>query len=76
VEILIFAVFGGSGHILGPVFGAALLTTLPEALRAVSHYRYILYGVLVVLVMIFRPQGIIDPPLLHRLRRDRAAEAS
>ncbi|HEX9206298.1 MAG TPA: branched-chain amino acid ABC transporter permease [Candidatus Deferrimicrobiaceae bacterium] len=76
VEILIFAVFGGSGHILGPVFGAALLTTLPEALRTVSHYRYILYGVLVVLMMIFRPQGIVDPPLLRRLRPGRTGGAA
>jgi branched-chain amino acid transport system permease protein len=75
VEILVFAVFGGSGHILGPAFGAVFLTVLPEGLRAISHYRYILYGVLVVLMMIFRPQGIIDPALLRRLRRDRGAEA-
>jgi branched-chain amino acid transport system permease protein len=76
VEILVFAVFGGSGHILGPAFGAVFLTVLPEGLGAISHYRYIVYGVLVVLMMIFRPQGIIDPPLLRRLRRDRGAEAS
>jgi branched-chain amino acid transport system permease protein len=76
VEILVFAVFGGSGHILGPVFGAAFLTALPEALRAVSHYRYILYGVLVVLMMIFRPQGIVDPPLLRRLRPGRTGDAA
>jgi branched-chain amino acid transport system permease protein len=76
VEILVFAVFGGSGHVLGPAFGAAFLTVLPEGLRAISHYRYILYGVLVVLMMIFRPQGIVDPPLLRRLRRDRTAEPS
>lgn len=76
VEILVFAVFGGSGHILGPAFGAAFLTVVPEALRAISHYRYILYGVLVVLVVIFRPQGVIDPVLLRRLRRDRSAGAA
>jgi branched-chain amino acid transport system permease protein len=76
VEILVFAVFGGSVHILGPVFGAAFLTVLPETLRAVSHYRYILYGVLVVLMMVFRPQGVVDPSLLRRLRRDRAEEAA
>jgi branched-chain amino acid transport system permease protein len=49
---------------------------LPEGLRAVSHYRHILYGVLVVLMMIFRPQGIVDPPLLRRLRRERPAESA
>jgi branched-chain amino acid transport system permease protein len=69
VEILVFAVFGGSGHIFGPVFGAAFLTVLPEALRPISDYRYILYGILLVLMMVFRPQGVIDPALLRRFRR-------
>ncbi|RJP18878.1 MAG: branched-chain amino acid ABC transporter permease [Deltaproteobacteria bacterium] len=69
VEILVFAVFGGSGHLLGPVFGATFLTLLPEALRAIAHYRYILYGLLLVLMMTYRPQGVVDAPLLRRFRR-------
>jgi len=69
VEILVFAVFGGSEQILGPVFGAAFLTVLPEALRPISDYRYILYGILLVVMMVFRPQGVIDPALVRRLRR-------
>lgn len=72
VEILVFAVFGGSGHLLGPVFGATFLTLVPEALRAIAHYRYILYGALLVLTMIFRPQGVVDAPLLRRFRRGAA----
>ncbi len=69
VEILVFAVFGGSEHLLGPVFGAVFLTAVPEALRFVSDYRYIVYGIILVLMMIFRPQGVIDRPLLNRLAR-------
>ena len=57
VEILVFAVFGGSEQILGPVFGAAFLTVLPEALRPISDYRYIFYGILLVVMMVFRPRG-------------------
>jgi branched-chain amino acid transport system permease protein len=71
VEILVFAVFGGSLHPIGPVFGATFLTLVPEALRAVSHYRHILYGLLLVLMMVFRPQGVVDPPLLRRFLRAR-----
>ncbi len=71
VEILVFAVFGGSEHLLGPVFGAAFLTMLPEALRSVSDYRDILYGILLVLTMVFRPQGVLDPPLLRGFARFR-----
>jgi branched-chain amino acid transport system permease protein len=66
VEILVFAVFGGSEHLLGPVFGAMFLSLAPELLRFLSDYRYIVYGVLLVLMMIFRPQGVIDPSLVGR----------
>jgi len=66
VEILVFAVFGGSEHLLGPVFGAMILTALPELLRFLTDYRYILYGVLLVLMMVYRPQGLIDARLVRR----------
>ena len=69
VEILVFAVFGGSEHLLGPVFGAMFLTAVPEALRFVSEYRYIVYGIILVLMMIFRPQGVIDQALIDRVVR-------
>jgi branched-chain amino acid transport system permease protein len=76
VEILVYTVFGGSGHLIGSVFGAASLTLLPEALRFVSDYRYILYGLLLVLMMIYRPQGVVDPPLLRRFHRAWTGEAA
>jgi len=69
VEILVFAVFGGSEHLLGPVFGAMFLTAVPEALRFISDYRYIVYGIILVLMMIFRPQGVIDQALIDRVAR-------
>jgi len=74
VEILVFAVFGGSEHLLGPVFGGMFLTLVPEVLRSVSDYRHILYGIILVLMMVYRPQGVIDPPLLARLGRRKRAE--
>ncbi len=75
VEILVFAVFGGSEHLLGPVFGGTFLTLVPEVLRSVSDYRHILYGILLVVMMVFRPQGVVDPPLLARMsRRGRGGE--
>jgi branched-chain amino acid transport system permease protein len=67
VEILVFAVFGGSEHLFGPVFGALFLTVMPEALRVISNYRYILYGILLVAMMVYRPQGIVDRALVARL---------
>ena len=73
VEILVFAVFGGSEHLFGPVFGAMFLTSLPELLRAISDYRYIVYGILLVAMMVFRPQGLIDPPLVNRIAGKKTA---
>lgn len=64
VEILIFAVFGGSEVIWGAVFGATFMTLLPEALRFISEYRYMIYGLVLVIMMAFRPQGLLDPNVL------------
>jgi branched-chain amino acid transport system permease protein len=41
---------------------------MPELLRGLSEYRYFIYGTILVVMMIFRPQGVIDRPLLDRLR--------
>lgn len=60
VEILIFAVLGGSNIVWGPVLGALLLTLLPELLRAASDYRMMVYGAILVIMMAFRPQGLLS----------------
>jgi branched-chain amino acid transport system permease protein len=67
VEILVFAVFGGSEILWGPIFGATFLTVMPEMLRSLSEYRYMIYGVVLVLMMVFRPQGFIDANLINRI---------
>lgn len=67
VDILIFAVLGGSEVIWGPILGATLLTLLPEALRFASDYRMMIFGTILVLMMIFRPQGILDANMLRAL---------
>ena len=58
VEILVMVVLGGMGSMLGSVVSATVLTILPEALRAFSDYRMVVYSVVLILVMIFRPQGL------------------
>jgi len=60
VVILCMVVLGGVGNIYGVMLGAAVLTILPEALRDISTYRYAIYGLLLMLMMIIRPQGLID----------------
>ena len=58
--ILSIVVLGGMGSILGVILGAMILILLPEYLRAFSEYRMLAFGAAMVLMMIFRPQGIIS----------------
>lgn len=62
IEIIVMIVLGGIGSITGAVFGAATLTLLPEALRTFDQQfpglRMVLYALLLILLMIFRPQGL------------------
>lgn len=57
VTILAMVVLGGLSSIPGSIIGAIVLTIIPELLRAASEYRMIFYGLLMVIMMIFRPQG-------------------
>lgn len=59
VEILVMVVLGGMGSMLGSVISATVLTVLPEVLRAFSDYRVVAYSIVLILVMIFRPQGLL-----------------
>ena len=58
--ILSIVVLGGTGSIIGIIIGALLLILLPEYLRAFSDYRMLLFGIIMVIMMIFRPQGIVE----------------
>lgn len=60
VEILLFAVLGGSDTVWGPLLGSFILTLLPEALRFATEYRSMIYGAILVIMMAFRPQGLIS----------------
>lgn len=59
VEILVMVVLGGMGSMLGSVLSATVLTILPEALRAFSDYRMLVYSIVLILMMIFRPEGLL-----------------
>jgi branched-chain amino acid transport system permease protein len=58
--ILCVVVIGGMGSIFGVVIGALILILLPEYLRAFSEYRMLMFGAILVLMMVFRPSGIIS----------------
>lgn len=68
VEILLFAVLGGSNLVWGPLLGAFILTLLPEVLRFASEFRSLIYGSILVIMMAFRPQGIFSEETFNYLR--------
>lgn len=59
IDVLTFVVFGGMGSLSGSILSATLLTVLPEALRGFQEFRMILYPIALILLMIFRPQGLL-----------------
>ena len=77
IEIVIMVVLGGMGSITGSVIAAIVLTVLPEALRPVKDYRMVIYSLLLIILMLARPQGLFGtreldlPGLWRRIRGDK-----
>ena len=59
IEVIAMVVLGGMGSISGSVLAAILLTLLPEVLRPVKEYRMVLYSLMLIVLMITRPQGLL-----------------
>jgi branched-chain amino acid transport system permease protein len=59
VLFMVMLIVGGSGNIYGAIAGASLLSILPELLRSWQHLRLLVYGVILLAMMLFRPQGLI-----------------
>lgn len=59
IEALLMVVIGGRGTIIGPIFGAMILTTLPEVLRVTQAYSTMIVGIFFIFVAIFMPEGIV-----------------
>lgn len=59
ISILAMVVLGGMGSITGSIIGAVILSVIPEMLRGLSEYRMIIFGLIMMAVMIIRPQGIM-----------------
>ena len=68
-EMLIMVIFGGLGSISGSYLGAILLTILPELLRGLMEYRMLIYGVLMVAMMLLKPDGILGNVDFDRLKQ-------
>jgi branched-chain amino acid transport system permease protein len=59
ILILAMVVIGGMGSIGGAILGATLVTIIPEVFRGITPYRFLIFGVAIILIMIFRPQGLL-----------------
>ena len=59
IEILVMVVLGGMGSMAGSIVAAIVLTAAPEALRAFDDYRMIVYSLLLIATMIFKPSGLL-----------------
>jgi branched-chain amino acid transport system permease protein len=55
-------IVGGMGGILGPVIGAVSLVILPEVFRFLAEYRGLVYGLIMISAILFRPEGIAGVP--------------
>ena len=59
VQVLTFAVLGGSGFVIGPVVGALIVTLLPYIFAGQGIYLNVAIGIFLIAVIVFRPQGIV-----------------
>lgn len=69
IEPVLFTLLGGPGSLWGPLLGAAILTIVPEVLRPVQEWRMVFYGLIMILLMTFRPQGLLTRDMLKHWRR-------
>jgi branched-chain amino acid transport system permease protein len=69
-------VVGGSGNMAGAALGAVLLAYLPERFRDFSEYRFLVFGLALVLVMLLRPQGLLPSRRRTRELKDRQEEVA
>jgi branched-chain amino acid transport system permease protein len=59
INILAMVILGGMGNLLGVVVGATLLVTLPEVFRDFQRYRLLVFGLMLMVLMVVRPQGLL-----------------
>jgi len=67
VEMVTMAVLGGVSSVAGAIFGAAVLTLLPQVLTVFAEYEQLVLGAIMVLVMIFLREGVV-PSILRKFR--------
>jgi branched-chain amino acid transport system permease protein len=59
INILAMVILGGMGNLFGVILGAALIVALPELFREFEQYRLLAFGLMLMVLMVFRPQGLL-----------------
>ena len=79
VLLVVFTVIGGTGSVWGPVVGTVLMTIAGELLRELHHYEILVFGAVLILTMLWAPEGLVALPAtvrrLLRMRRSKDARA-
>jgi branched-chain amino acid transport system permease protein len=76
-----FNLIGGTGHILGPLLGAIILTGVNEFLFAIGYYKMIVYGLIIILVFRLLPGGLISIPsivkaIIHKFEKEKGVDVT
>lgn len=66
-EAVMMVAIGGTGIFLGPLLGAAIFTYLPEMLRSIQEYRLQVFALLLIAIIVWRPQGLISRELSRKV---------
>ena len=61
INVLAMVIIGGMGSLAGVILGAAVIVALPEIFRELAAYRLLVFGLMLMVLMIFRPQGLLAP---------------
>ena len=59
VIFITMLLFGGSGNLLGPILGALIITLVQEGFQSLQDYRMLIYGVFLLIVILFQPKGVV-----------------
>jgi branched-chain amino acid transport system permease protein len=74
INILAMVILGGMGNVLGVILGATVVVALPEIFRDLALYRLLAFGAMLMVLMIFRPQGLL--PARPAAEREIAEEST
>lgn len=70
INVLAMVILGGMGNLAGVLLGAALLVILPELSREFSTYRMLVFGLLLIIMMIFKPRGLVSSERVERQKEE------